>query len=101
MDKAKQATSSIAVISSPYAAEASGHVPIVPAGFLGDVVRDATGILAKNSARATAGTAAAAAGTTTAAVSCVRPRAALIGQNLTFGTRAVEPVRAWKPIVAV
>jgi hypothetical protein len=38
----RQETSSIAVISSAYAAEASGHVPIVSVGFLGDVVRGAT-----------------------------------------------------------
>jgi hypothetical protein len=41
-NKARQATSSMAVISSAYAAEASGHVPIVPVGFLSDVLRGAT-----------------------------------------------------------
>jgi hypothetical protein len=41
-ESGRQATSSIAVISSAYAAEASGHVPIVSVNFLGDVVRGAT-----------------------------------------------------------
>jgi hypothetical protein len=41
-NKAGQPSSSIPVISSAYAAEASDHVPIVSVGFLGDVIRGAT-----------------------------------------------------------
>lgn len=41
-DNARHANSSIAVISSAYAAEAFGETPIISAGFLGDVVRGAT-----------------------------------------------------------
>ena len=41
-DNARRANSSIAIISSAYAAEASGETPFISAGFLGDVVRGAT-----------------------------------------------------------
>jgi hypothetical protein len=41
-ERGRQATSSIAVISPAYAAEASGHVPIVSVNFLSDVIRGAT-----------------------------------------------------------
>ena len=41
-DNTRPTNSSIAVISSAYAAEVSGEVPIISAGFLGDVVRGAT-----------------------------------------------------------
>jgi hypothetical protein len=41
-DTARQATSSMAVISSAYAADATDHVPIISAGFVNDVIRGAT-----------------------------------------------------------
>jgi hypothetical protein len=41
-ENARHPNSSLAVISSAYAAEVSGEVPIISAGFLGDVVRGAT-----------------------------------------------------------
>jgi hypothetical protein len=40
--EARHASSYMAVISSAYAAEISGHGPIVSAGFVGDVLRGAT-----------------------------------------------------------
>jgi hypothetical protein len=41
-DIARQATSSMTLISSAYEADAYGQAPVIAAGFLGDVLRGAT-----------------------------------------------------------